>query len=213
MRNLLILMLLVFVPATFTSCRHGRTGPQGEPGMNGNDGQDGQNGNDGQDGQDGNDGIDGLNGIGFDYVRSMDGAVICNSALIIEAQDVIPANILALAPVNAGHDLEGLTLTFGTPDSPIRVYLGSVQAGEYCVVEKLRGEGWVAVGEPLTFEEDGFIAIIPPEFYNFVRPPVFADALLRIHVVEFGGECNELNYNDGHYLRIGKDIRINFNRD
>lgn len=211
MRSLLMLLMLVLVPASFTSCRHGRTGPQGEPGQNGI-GQDGQDGQDGADGEDGQDGQDGLNGIGFDYVRSMDGATVCNSALVVPANLVVPTNILSLAPQGDDHHLEGLTLTFGSLDSPIRVYLGAVRAGEYCVLEKVHGEGWIQVGEQLVFTEDGYVAIIPPEFYNFVNPPVFADALLNAHVVEFAGECNELNYSS-RYLKIGKDIRINFNRD
>lgn len=208
MRNLLVLLMLLLVPMSFTSCRHGRTGPVGEPGMNGVDGQDGQDGANGQDGQDG---ADGLDGIGFDYVRGMEGATVCNSALVVPADLVVPANILALAPEDGGHHLEGLTLTFGHIDSPVRVYLGAVRAGEYCVIEKVRGDGWVQVGERLVFTEDGFIAVIPPEFYNFVSPPVLADALLSAHVVEFTGECYELHY-DSHHLKIGKNIRVNFNR-
>ena len=220
MHRLLVLILLVLVPASFTSCRHGRTGKQGEPGQNGI----GQDGQDGQDGNDGLDGSDGLNGIGFDYVRSMDGAVVCNSALIVPVNLIVPANILALAPGDGQHHLEGLTLTFGTLDSPIRVYLGKVRAGEYCVLEKMRHNDdddddddddrgtWTPVGEQLIFTEDGYVAVVPPEFYNFVNPSVFTDTLLSLFVVEFSGECNELNYSS-RYLKIGKDIRINFNRD
>ena len=215
MHKLLILMLLALVSASFTSCRHGKIGKQGEPGVNGIDGNGvvGQDGQDGADGEDGEDGLNGLNGIGFDYVRGMEGAIVCNSALIVPANLVVPAHILDLAPVGGGHHLDGLTLTFGSLDSPLRVYLGAVHAGEYCILEKQGSDGWVQVGQQLIFVEDGFVAIIPPEFYLAVSPPVFADALLRVHVVQFPGECYELHYHEDRHIKIGKDIRINFNRD
>ena len=200
MRNLLI-VLLALVPAFafMSSCkRHTRIieirdGPAGE---------------DGQNGQDGTDGIDGLNGLSFDYVRGMDGAVICEGALVIPAQYVVPANILALAPTEDPHDPDGLTLTFGTINSPIRFYLGSMLAGEFCLVEKINGEGWVPVGGVLIFPEPGFVAVVPPEMIPLVDPSVLDLGRL----VEFPEECNVLDYSRNH-LRIGKDIRINFNRD
>ncbi len=195
MRKLLVLMLLALVPASFMSCTDGRRGHQGEPGITGQAGS------------------DGLNGIGFDYVRAMEGAEVCNSALIVPANLVVPANILALAPSNGGRHLEGLTLTFGHVDSPVRVYLGAVQAGGYCVVEREGSKGWTPVGERLVFVKDGFIAVIPPEFFGFVSPPVLADALLKAHVIDFTGKCYELHYHDYRHLKIGKRIRINFRRD
>lgn len=199
MRNLLI-VLLALIPAFafMSSCkRHTRIieihdGPAGE---------------DGQNGQDGTDGIDGLNGLSFDYVRGMDGATICEGALVIPAQYVVPASILALAPAEDPHNPNGLTLTFGTTDSPIRFYLGSMLAGEFCLVEKIHGEGWVAVGDPLIFPEPGFIVIVPPIMIPLVDPSVLNFGV----IVEFPGECNTLNYSRNH-LRIGSDIRINFNR-
>jgi hypothetical protein len=199
MRKLLILLLLALVPASFTSCRHGKLGKPGEPGVTGQDGQDGI---------DGVDGIDGLSGLGFDYVRSMDGATVCNGVLVIPAQHVVPASILALAPAEEPHESDGLTLTFGTVDSPIRFYLGTMLAGEFCVVEKVQGEGWVAVGNPLVFLEPGFVAVVPPAMIPLVDPSVLDFGVL----VEFEGECNTLDYSHSH-LKIGKDIRINFKRD
>ena len=207
MRNLLILMLLALVPASFTSCRHGRTGPAGEPGQNGI-GQDGTDGQDGQDGGDGANGNNGLNGMGFDYVRGMDGATICDSALVINASEIIPADILRFAPAEDTYDADGLTLTFGIVGAPFRCYLGAVSAGEYCVVEKVHGEGWVAVGDPLVFDEDGWVAIVPPDMIPYLGPLAFD----RARVLEFYGECNVLDYSS-HRLQIGKDIRINFRRD
>lgn len=215
MRNLLLLTFMLVPALVFTAChKHtriieaGEDGSSGGDGANGADGADGTNGEDGADGADGSDGIDGLNGLGFDYVRGMDGAEICEGALIIPAQYVVPANILALAPAEDPYDPDGLTLTFGTVDTPIRFYLGTMFAGEYCLVEKVHGEGWVAVGGALVFEEKGFIAIVPPEMVPFVDPAV----LQYGRVVDFPAECNVLDYSR-HHLKIGRDIRINFNRD
>ena len=200
MRNLLILLLALSLPVFATSCTHhhkkivkGEQGPAGE---------------DGQDGQDGADGIDGLNALGFDYVRGMDGALVCDGALVIPAQYVVPANILALAPAEDPHDPDGLTLTFGTIDSPLRVYLGRMAAGEYCLVEKVQGEGWVPVGDQLVFTETGFVAVVPPSMIPLLDPAVLEHGVMA----EFAEECKVLDYSNSH-LKIGGDFRINFNRD
>lgn len=200
MRKLLIALMLLVPCMMSTSCkRHTRiieTGEQGE------------NGQDGQDGQDGIDGIDGLDGLGFDYVRGMDGATVCDGVFVIDARFVVPESILQLAPAEDPYDPDGLTLTFGTADSPIRIYLGMMLAGEYCLVEKVKGEGWVPVGDPLIFPEDGWIAVVPPNMIPLLDPGAFELGT----VVEFPEECNVLDYSRNH-LTIGKDIRINFNRD
>lgn len=188
-------LLAVLSAFTFTSCkRHTKIihdGPQGEQG------------------EQGKPGVDGLNGIGFFYTRSMDGAVVCDGALIIPARFVVPAAILALAPNEDTYDPDGLTLTFGTIDSPLRFYLGMVMAGEFCVVEKVKGEGWEPVGEPLVFTESGFIAIVPPSMIPLVDPAVVTEG----RIVEFPADCKILDYSRNH-LKIGKScIRINFGRD
>lgn len=202
MRKVMILALLALVPTSFMSCR-------GHRGHSGADGTDGVNGQDGQEGDNGTDGIDGLNGIGFDYVRGMDGAVVCEGAMIIPARFVVPADILALAPNEDPFDPDGLTLTFGTTDSPLRFYLGMVMAGEFCVVEKVQGEGWEPVGEPLVFTEPGFIAVVPPSMIPFINPAFLSEG----RVVQFPEDCKVLNYSRNH-LNIGKScIRINFGRD
>lgn len=206
MRKLTILMLLALVPASFTSCRHGRTGPQGESGVNGEDGQDGQ------DGIDGLDGSDGLNGIGFDYVRGITGADLCTSFLVIPAGFVLPEAILNLAPPVNWHDPEGATLTFGDVNLSFRYYLAPMMAGEFCVVE--RGEGWEALGQVI-MPEAGLLAIVPLGTLQVLAldPGVLDQGVL----VELGAEdqeegCVNLRY-DRRHLYFGRNIRINFNRD
>lgn len=225
MRNLIVLLLLALVPATFTSCRHGRTGPMGPAGENGQDGQDGQ---DGRDGIDGIDGRDGLSGIGFDYVRGMDGARVCNAALIVPAQHVLPDGILNFAPAEDPYDPDGLTLTFGTEELAFRIYLGMIMQGEYCVIEKEWGEGWDAVeseNNPLVFAENGWVAVVPLDTLNLFDTSFLA-LLLDVGVlVEFGPNeveteegtvledvCLTLDYSRNR-LKIGRKVRINFNRD
>ena len=136
----------------------------------------------------------------------MNGAKLYDGAFVIPARYVVPSKILMLAPNEDPHDPVGLTLTFGTEDTPIRFYLGTVMAGEHCVVEKVRGEGWASIGEPLVFEETGFVVIVPPEMIPLIDPAVLDQG----RVVEFAGECNVLDYSRNH-LKIGSDVRINFN--
>jgi hypothetical protein len=81
-------------------------------------------------------------------------------------------------------------------------------AGEYCVVEKVQGEGWVAVGDPLVFVEAGFVAVVPSAMIPLVDPSVVGFGV----IAEFEGECNVLDYSRSH-LRVGRDLRINFRRD
>lgn len=221
MRKLIVLMLLALVPASFTSCR----GHRGHDGINGTNGQDGQ---DGQDGIDGIDGKDGLSGIGFDYVRGMDGAQVCNTALIVPADLVLPSSILNFAPVEDPYDPDGLTLTFGTEQLAFRIYLGMIMQGEYCVVEHPEGEGWGAVesdNNPLVFAENGWVAVVPIETLQLFDP-LFQLTLLDAGVLlEFGPNeveveetvvledvCLTLDYSRSH-LRLGHQFRINFNRD
>ena len=187
MRNLLIVLLALIPAFALTSCkRHTRIveihdGPAGEAG------------------QDGIDGINGLNGLGHYYVRGMDGASVCDGALVIPAQYVVPSAILALAPAEDPYDPDGLTLTFGTLESPLRFYLGMVMAGEFCLVEKVQGEGWVTVGEPLSFGESGFVAVVPPEMIPLIDPSVLSEGRL----IEFPEECLILEYslNRHHFNR------------
>lgn len=207
MRNLLTLLLLLLVPLSFTSCRHGRTGPQGEPGMNGIDGQDGK------DGADGIDGKNGLNGIGFDYVRGITGAELCESFLVIPANLVIPNAILNLAPPINWHDVQGSTLTFGDVELSFRYYLAPMRGGEYCVVE--RDEGWNALGS-VTMDETGLLAIVPLGTIQTLAldPGVLAKGVLvTLEPTDCDPEgCVTLKF-DGHHLYFGSKIRVNFNRD
>ena len=181
------LLGLVGAGGFLTSCtdKHYHVGENGDDGVDGEDGEDGQDGNDGSD------------GLAFDYVRGMDGAMIYEGALIIQAEHVVPPAILAFAPEEDPYDQDGLTLTFGTIESPIRVYLGRVWVGQYCVIE--RDEG--VLGQ-LDFYEDGYVAIVPPEYLSlFNLTPT--DGV----VVEFEGECKELNYSSRR-IKLGKDIVI-----
>lgn len=195
MRSVFAILLVVVLPFMFTSCHktkrkyitiEGEQGPAGEDGTNGSDG---------------------LNALGFDYVRGMDGAEVCDAALIIPAHLVVPANVLALAPAEDPYDPDGLTLTFGTADSPFRVYLGFMLAGEHCLIEKVEGEGWVTVGDPLVFSESGFVAVVPLEMIPLLDPTVVTAGRL----VEFPDECRILDYSKFR-LAVGDTLRINFDR-
>ena len=178
MKNTITILCALLLAFSFTSCRHGRTGPQGEPGQNGA----------------GIPGKDGVDAIGFDYVRGMDGAQVCGGAVVVDAAKVVPEAILALAPAEDPFDPDGLTLTFGTIESPIRLYLGVVRAGQLCVIEK--GEG--VLGQ-LRFAEDGYVAVVPPA-------AVTALGLTEGVIVEFEG-CKVLDYSRWK-LRIGKKIVV-----
>lgn len=209
MRKLMILALLALVPASFTSCRHGRTGQQGEPGVNGQDGQDGQ------DGIDGLDGSDGLNGIGFDYVRGVSGAELCTNFLVIPANLVLPEAILNFAPPIDWHDIQGATLTFGNEALSFRYYLAPMMLGEYCVVEKVHGEGYVPLGQ-VSLTESGWLAVVPLGTLQVLAldPGVLEQGVLVTLTEEDQEEegCVTLDL-DRRHLHFGKNIRINFNRD
>lgn len=207
MRSLLTLLLLLLVPLSFTSCRHGRTGPQGEPGMNGADGQDGQNGKDGADGINGK---DGLNGIGFDYVRGITGAELCESFLVIPANLVIPSSILNLAPPTNWDNIYGSTLTFGDVELSFRYYLAPMRAGEYCVIE--RDEGWNSLGS-VTMQEKGLLAVVPLGTIQTLAldPGVLSQGVLvNLEPTDCDPDgCVTLKF-DGRRLYFGRNIRINF---
>lgn len=213
MRKLMILALLALIPATFNSCR-------GHRGHGGADGTDGVNGTDGTDGIDGLDGSDGLNGIGFDYVRGITGAELCESFLVIPANLVLPSAILNLAPPVNWYDVQGSTLTFGDVALSFRYYLAPMMAGEYCVVE--RGddiEGWEALGQ-VVFPEAGLLAIVPLGTLQVLAldPGVLDQGVVVTLDLNDGEEededagCVLLKLRRGH-LNFGHNIRINFNRD
>jgi hypothetical protein len=199
------MILLATMPFLFAAChKHTRIVDESIPGADGQDGQDGQNG------RDGIDGADGLSGIGFDYVRGMDGAKVCNRAIIVNANLVLPSSILMFAPAEDPYDPDGLTLTFGTQDLAFRVYLGFMNRGEYCVIEKEHGYGWQAIDQ-LVFSQDGFVAIVPEETLSLFEDSFVATLLEQGILVEFDS-CKTLDYSR-HCLKIGSKIRINFGRD
>lgn len=245
------IVILTGAALALTGCQGstGARGPQGErgeagpQGPTGPQGPQGEQGVPGRDGVDGLDGIDGLNGIGFDYVRGMDGARVCNRALVINAACVIPPEILSLAPLEDPYDPDGLTLTFGIADEPFRVYLGMIMAGEYCVAEKQRGQRWDAVdspNNPLTWLSDGeftqWIAVVPEETFLLFNEETQTELLGKGVMLEFGPTTetvfNEETQMDEHvdvdvcltleysrfFLKIGRRHelprhRINFFRD
>jgi hypothetical protein len=229
MRKLLVIALALLPALAMTAChKHTRIIEQGQDGLNGQNGEDGLNGRDGRDGLNGENGIDGkdgLSGIGFDYVRGMDGALVRNAVLAVPAQFVLPSTILNFAPAEDPYDPDGLTLTFGTQELAFRVYLGTMYRGEYCVVETVRGEGWVPVGDELIFTEQGFIALVPLDTFMLFDVSFQAELLANGSWVEFGPRevivddmvtlepvDLMLDY-DRRRLSIGNDIRINFCRD
>ena len=97
MRNLL-LVSLIGISCIAPSCtRHRTIVEEGEPGDNGPQGPQGEQGEP---------------GVSFDYVRGINGAEICDRALVIPAHVFVPSAILAFAPVESNRHPEGLTLTF-----------------------------------------------------------------------------------------------------
>ncbi len=210
MRKFMILMLLALIPVALTSCHKHR----------GHRGTDGTNGVDGQDGTDGLDGSNGLNGIGFDYVRGINGAELCESFLVIPADLVIPAEILNLAPPIDWYKLETSTLTFGTVAVSFRYYLAPMMAGEYCLVE--RGDdiqGWEALGQ-VSLLGNGLLAVVPLGTLQVAAldPGVLEQGVLVTLDLNDGEEededsgCVLLKFDRSH-LHFGHNIRINFNRD
>lgn len=212
MRKLLVLMLLALIPATLNSCR----------GHRGHSGQDGVNGQDGQDGVDGIDGSDGLNGIGFDYVRGITGAELCDSFLVIPANLVLPEAILNLAPPINWYKPSGATLTFGDVGLSFRYYLAEVMAGELCVVERNYETEELEVLGQIVMPEDGWLAVVPLATLQVAAldPGVLEQGVLvTLELWDENEEeeaeddgCVLLKYNRRH-LSFGHDVRINFNRD
>lgn len=212
MRKFLILLLLVLVPASFTSCSRGHRGHAGI----------GSDGVDGTDGTDGIDGSNGLNGLGFDYVRGITGAELCDSFLVIPANLVLPAGILNLAPPINPRKLQGATLTFGTEVLSFRYYLAEVMAGELCVVERdYESEEEEVLGQ-IVVAEDGWLAIVPLGTLQVTAldPGVLEQGVLvTLELYDENEEeeaeddgCVLLKFNRRH-LSFGHDVRINFNRE
>jgi hypothetical protein len=88
-----------------------------------------------------------------------------------------PSNVLALAPVEDPYRPDGLTLSFKISNLRLRTYLGAVAAGEYCVIEKVVGEGWVPMGDPIVFDTDGWIAVVPSETLSLYSADFLASLL------------------------------------
>ncbi len=214
MRSLLIVLLALLPAFAFTSCkRHTRiievqNGPAGE------NGQDGEDGKDGVDGVDGLDGKNGLNSIGFDYVRGVTGAELCTNFLVIPANLVLPEPILNLAPPINWHDIQGATLTFGNVDLAFRYYLAPMMAGEFCVVEKVHGEGYVPLGQ-VSLVESGWLAVVPLGTLQLLAldPGILEQGVLVTLEPEDQEEGCVLLKLDRNHLHFGSNIRINFNRD
>lgn len=213
-KTVILTTLLALSCLLMTSCRHGRMGKSGETGSQGEQGETGPQGQNGLDGINGIDGSNGLNGIGFDYVRGVTGAELCTNFLVIPANLVLPEPILNFAPPIDWHDIQGATLTFGDVALAFRYYLMPMMAGEYCVVEKVHGEGYVPLGQVL-LTESGWLAVVPLGTLQILAldPGVFDQGILVTLEPEDQEEgCVTLSF-DRNHLHFGKNIRINFNRD
>ncbi len=196
MRNTLLILALLAPALLSTACnRHTRIvedGQQGDPGQPGNDG---------------------LNGLGFDYVRGIAGATICEGAVLVPAQYIVPQPILDLAPEPLAGIRLGLTLTFGTVESPLRVYLFPMDAGTHCVFERTEQDPdekndvrrrWDVVGQ-LKFDEAGHLAIVPPSMIPYISPL----GLDHATTIQWPSECVEIGTRP-HRLTLGRKVRINF---
>jgi len=210
MRSLMIVLLLALAGSAFLTSCHRHNGANGVDGV------------DGVDGNDGIDGVDGLNGIGFDYVRGITGAELCDSFLVIPANLVLPAGVLNLAPPINWRKLEGATLTFGTEVLSFRYYLAEVMAGELCVVERDYESEELEVLGQIVVEEDGWLAIVPLSTLQVavLDPGVLEQGVLvTLELYDENEEeeaeddgCVLLKFNRRH-LSFGHDVRINFNRE
>ena len=204
--NVLVVALGLLLPCVTlsTGCkRHTRIVElhNGPPGQDGHDGQDGQDGTDGKDGENGKNGLDGLS---FDFIRGVNNSVLVDGVFIAPADLVVPAPVLALAPPEPKSSTpEGLILTFGTAESPVRVFLVALSKGDCLVVERKVNGNWTTVAGPTLVADDMWLAVVPPLTLTLLPSSVLSQGTL----VEFQGESKSLTLIKGK-LQVGSDLRL-----